>query len=277
MKRSREDQLLLPKDYLSRHTPEFGKAVRFILDKDPSLADIILKSDFPIYSINRKKINTLNECFVNLASGILSQQISGVAAKAIKARIVDLFKGEFPSYETLESIFKSKETEDIRKCGVSGRKLVYLESLVNYFCNESENIERLIKEGNAEEIVNELVKNVKGIGLWSAKMFLVTALQHPNVFTADDLGISRGCSNYLKTRPEVLKNIMTKRRKIKKSKIKHKNRNWTIYDEDIVEICAESFEPYRTVFMLILWRLSSTNMEAMIAAEKQFDDTKCDK
>lgn len=103
-------------------------------------------------------------------------------------------------------------------------------------------------------------------------MFLVTSLERMDVFAADDLGIARGCSKYLDCRPEILKELMSKRvqGKTKRSKIVHKKKNWKIYDEDIVEKCGEMFAPYRSIFMFILWRLSSTNIDALAKREKDF-------
>ena len=102
------------------------------------------------------------------------------------------------------------------------------------------------------------------------KMFLISGLKRMDVFAPEDLGIARGFSKYLSDKPELEKELMRERKVVKKSKIKHKKYNWKIYDDDIMEKCSETFSPYRSVFMFILWRLASTNTDAMMKAEENF-------
>ncbi|AGO13163.1 AaceriAFR011Wp [[Ashbya] aceris (nom. inval.)] len=263
MKRAREESGNIPVEYLSRHSGVFEEAVQFILTVDPSLLEIIVAKEFPQYLTETERQTTLESHFRHLANGIITQQISGAAARSIKSRVEQLFGGTFPHYADLQSKIEAGDTEGLRKCGLSARKVSYIKSLASYFTENEARLRQLFKEGSDAEIVDDLVRNVKGIGPWSAKMFLVTSLHRQDVFAADDLGIARGCSRYLTARPDVLKKLMGSRKAVKRSKIKHKNNNWRIFDEDIVESCGQLFEPHRTVFMFILWRLSSTNVEAL--------------
>ncbi|SCW04333.1 LAFE_0H11232g1_1 [Lachancea fermentati] len=262
MKREREEVVSLPIDYQSKHTEDFNSACKTILEIDPSLLDTIVSGDFPLFLKKEQELMTLNHHFTKLASSILSQQISGSAAMSIKKKVTELFAGSFPTYQDISKLIANGDTAKLRSCGLSGRKVLYLESLATYFNDNEDAIAVLLKQDD-DEIIEALVKNVKGIGPWSAKMFLVTSLERMNVFAPEDLGVARGCSRYLDSRPDVLKELLNKRVAIKRSKIKHKKSNWKIYDEDIVDKCGQLFAPYRTVFMFILWRLSSTDVDAM--------------
>ncbi|QHS72928.1 DNA-3-methyladenine glycosylase II [Saccharomyces paradoxus] len=262
----------LPEEYIARHEEKFNMACEYILEKDPSLFPLLKNNEFTLYLKETQVPDTLEEYFIRLASTILSQQISGLAAKSIKARVVSLYGGAFPDYKVLFEDFKDPvKSAKIAKCGLSKRKMIYLESLAAYFTERYKDVEKLFsQEDNDEEVINSLVTNVKGIGPWSAKMFLISGLKRMDVFAPEDLGIARGFSKYLSDKPELEKELMRERKVVKKSKIKHKKYNWKIYDDDVMEKCSEIFAPYRSVFMFILWRLSSTDTEAMMKAEKDF-------
>ncbi|CAI4038612.1 hypothetical protein SMKI_05G2230 [Saccharomyces mikatae IFO 1815] len=269
---SRFEKVALPEEYSFKHEEKFNVACQHILEKDPSLLPLLKNYEFSLYLKGTQVPDTLDGYFVRLASTILSQQISGIAAKSIKARVESLYGGTFPEYKVLFEDFKDPvKSAKIAKCGLSKRKMVYLESLATYFTERNEDVKRLFsQEDNDDEIINSLVTNVKGIGPWSAKMFLISGLKRMDVFAPEDLGIARGFSKYLSDKPELEKELMRERGVIKKSKIKHKKYNWKIYDDDVMEKCSQLFAPYRSVFMFILWRLSSTDTEAMIKVERDF-------
>ncbi|QLQ79577.1 hypothetical protein HG537_0C02240 [Torulaspora globosa] len=262
----------LPREFRDRHTVEFGLACDHILRIDPSLLETITRQDFPLFLKKDQPLQTLDHHYAKLASAIISQQISGAAARSIKAKLINKFGGEFPTpLQMHEQLTSPAGREMIRGCGLSGRKVEYLESLTEYFINNEEMIEKLFNsKGNDEEIVEQLTKNVKGIGRWTASMFLVSGLGSYDVFAVEDLGLARGCSNYLADKPTLVAKLTASRVAIKKSKIKHKKLNWKIYDEDVIELCAEQFAPYRTVLMFIFWRLASTNVDVLEKNETDF-------
>ncbi|CAG99504.1 DNA-3-methyladenine glycosylase II [Kluyveromyces lactis] len=273
MKRTRDDILKVDVDqeYLDQHIDSFRDGIEHILTIDPTLKEIIEHSPFTMFLKENVAKDSMDLYFNKLAGSIISQQISGAAAKNIRGRIVDMFDGTFPNYQTLHETFQdSKKKQAFKECGLSQRKLMYIESLVGYFFNNEDSIKDLFAFADDDKIIEELVANIKGIGPWSAKMFLVTGLHRLNVFAAEDLGIARGCSRYLEQRPEILKKLHSKRTLIKKSKIKHKSFKWKIHDEDVVELCGDLFSPHRTLFMFVLWRMSDTNMEVVINNEKRF-------
>ncbi|CEP63070.1 DNA-3-methyladenine glycosylase II LALA0_S07e01728g [Lachancea lanzarotensis] len=270
MKRSRSDTAQkLSEDFKERHIDNFNKGCEAILEIDPSLHDAISRKDFQLFLKKKQPDMTLNYHFLNLASSILAQQISGAAANSIKKKIIDRY-GHFPSFQETAELFRQSKSQELRECGLSARKVQYMESLANYFNDNEQEIKALLSKEN-DVIASELVSNVKGIGPWSAKMFLVTSMERLDIFAADDLGIARGCSKYLDARPDVVKDLMSKRGPvIKRSKIKHVKKNWKVYDEDIVEKCGELFAPYRTIFMFLMWRISDTNVEVMAKREDEF-------
>ena len=163
---SRFEKVALPEEYSFKHEEKFNVACQHILEKDPSLLPLLKNYEFSLYLKGTQVPDTLDGYFVRLASTILSQQISGIAAKSIKARVESLYGGTFPEYKVLFEDFKDPvKSAKIAKCGLSKRKMVYLESLATYFTERNEDVKRLFsQEDNDDEIINSLVTNVKGIG-----------------------------------------------------------------------------------------------------------------
>lgn len=271
MKKKSDELTQLPADYLERHTKVFADGLHHILLVDPSLRNIILTSDFPLFLSSRHDdVNNMQELFLNLANSIISQQISGAAADSIKKKIMRVYNDKFPTYQELYSLCLDKNEQMLRVCGLSRRKISYIKSLSDYFYNNEQALQILFSDPDDQKIEDELTKNIKGIGPWTAKMFLIIGLKRMNVFAVNDLGIAKGCSRYLDSRNDIVNQLVSNRVTIKKSRIKHKHKLWKIYDEDIIESCGFLFSPYRTIFMFILWRLSNTNLDAMIKNEKKF-------
>lgn len=261
---------ILPDDFLEKHSLEFHKACRHIIGIDKSLVEIILKGDFPLF-LKDKQQGNFQFCYDKLASAIISQQISGTAAKSIKKRLMDRFDNRFPGFREMhDELADVSKRQEIQKCGFSARKMEYIESLTNYFCEKEDSIKDLFANGTDDEIVEQLTKNVKGIGPWSSKMFLITGLSRMDVFAPDDLGIARGFSKYLSDKPLLVEELKRNRLSVKRSKIKHKKLNWVIYDDDLMEKFAAQFSPYRSVLMFVFWRMAATNVEAMANNEKEF-------
>ncbi|KAL3234612.1 DNA-3-methyladenine glycosylase [Nakaseomyces bracarensis] len=266
----------LSDEFLEKHVPEFQVACKKILGVDPTLIRYVLIKDFPLFLKSRPHVDDLHDKFTRLASAIISQQLSNSAARSIRERFVTLYDGKFPDHKTVKKDMDDPEKKEvIIKCGLSKKKGEYLISLANYFNDNEERIKVLFKdEDNDQEIMDDLVTNIKGIGPWSAKMFLMTGLYRMDIFAPDDVGIARGCANYLSTRPEILEKVMRNRGTIKKSKIKHKKFNWKVYDEDILDTLSSFFSPYRTVFSFLMWRMASTDIDAIIKTETDFTSTK---
>lgn len=138
------------------------------------------------------------DAFQSLAEAIIYQQLSGKAAGTILKRFVALFpETVFPSPEQVLKI----KTEKLRSAGLSGQKSAYLKDLAAKFKDGTINPKIFSKMSDTEII--EHVVAVKGIGEWTAQMFLMFTLARPDVLPTGDLGIQKGFQKLfaLRTRP----------------------------------------------------------------------------
>ena len=121
--------------------------------------------------------------FAALARAILYQQISGLAAKSIHDRLL----AKLPDGRLAPRGLADLDDADYRAAGVSGQKAKYLRSLAELTLAGKVRLTGL--DGWSDErIVEELVQ-VKGVGVWTAQMFLIFTLGRPDVLPADDLGV----------------------------------------------------------------------------------------
>ncbi len=132
-----------------------------------------------------------HDYFISLTKKIIYQQLSNKAASTIYYRFEKALNGKV----TPHSILKTK-TEKFREVGVSQQKTSYLFDLSQKFLNKELNLKN-IKDLKDEEIINELIK-VKGIGRWSAEMFLIFDLGRENVFSFGDQGLKKAIKNIYK-------------------------------------------------------------------------------
>jgi len=121
--------------------------------------------------------------FHALVGSIISQQISGKAAKAIHARLKAHLAPERITAETLLRI----RVSELRKAGLSAQKATYLKDLASRVADRSLRLDRIAQLPD-EEIIESLVQ-VKGVGVWTAQMFLIFSLGRLDVFPHADLGI----------------------------------------------------------------------------------------
>ena len=158
------------------------KAKKELIKKDKKLANII--KNYP-----KDFLYSKSDAFYTLARSIVGQQISVRAAQAVWDRFEKKSVNVTPK-NVLKMHFMS-----MKSCGLSRQKISYLKSLSKAFDND------LIKTNKwqyykDEEIINELVQ-IKGIGRWTAEMFLIFNLCRPDVFPVDDLGLIKGiCECY---------------------------------------------------------------------------------
>ena len=121
--------------------------------------------------------------FGTLVRSIVGQQISVKAADSIWAR----FSGALPAIEP-ESILATTP-EALRACGLSARKVEYISDLARHFSDGQIHVDRWNAMGDAE-IIAELTA-VRGIGVWTAEMFLIFNQLRPDVYPLDDIGVQR--------------------------------------------------------------------------------------
>ena len=120
-----------------------------------------------------------------LLRAIVGQQLSTKAARTIYGRVRDLFDGTTPSPERL----LEASVEDLRACGLSGRKVEYIRDLAAHVLSGELELDRLSDLGD-EEAIEEIVA-VRGLGQWTAEMFLLFHLERPDVLSGGDLGIRK--------------------------------------------------------------------------------------
>lgn len=134
-------------------------------------------------------LQTRRDAFTTLARSIVGQQSSVKAAQAVWERFVTLSRTLSPAH-----VLKLK-VDDMRAAGLSARKIDYLVDLALHFDNGKLHVKDW-ESMDDEAIIAELV-DIRGIGRWTAEMFLIFYLQRPNVLPLDDPGLITGISqNY---------------------------------------------------------------------------------
>ncbi len=121
--------------------------------------------------------------FQTLARAIVGQQISVKAADSIWARFAALMEAVAPAQ------LVELDPESIAGCGLSRRKVEYLVDLAGHFIDGRVEPSRWKRMGD-EDVIAELV-DVRGIGRWTAEMFLIFNLQRPDVWPVDDIGLQK--------------------------------------------------------------------------------------
>jgi len=158
--------------------PEYwDRAKRALARKDPVMA-AIMKRHPKVFMMRR------GEAFMTLARAICGQQISVKAAQSVWNRIVVCLDEKI----TPEAVI-AKDRKKLRACGLSDRKTEYIADLAQHFVDGKIH-EHKWPEMDDEAIIAELI-DVRGIGRWTAEMFLMFNLLRPDVFPLDDLGLQK--------------------------------------------------------------------------------------
>jgi DNA-3-methyladenine glycosylase II len=190
------------------------KAIRHLKRADPVLSAII-------EHVGPYKISYDEPAFASLAEAIVYQQLHGKAAATIFKRLTDLTGLPL----TPQGILKLSEAQ-MRSVGLSKQKLSYLRDLAAKTHSGEVDFARL-PDLPDDEVIKDLTQ-IKGIGVWTAHMFLMFALRRPNVLPTGDLGIQ-----------------MAIRKHYRKRKLPKPAQ---------MEKIARPWEPYRTVACWYLWR-----------------------
>lgn len=197
----------------SSYQDNIRKGVIF-LRKDPLLSDII-KQVGP-YTIKKKKNK-----FSALVEAIIFQQLTGKAANSILNNFVKLY-GSFPEPR---QVLETKE-QRLRSAGLSHMKIKYLWDLSQKVETNEINIKNLQRKSD-EEVIRQLTQ-IKGIGVWSAQMFLIFSLGRLDVLPVDDLGLKKGIMSVFG-----LENMPQRKE---------------------TERLASKWSPYRTIATWYLWK-----------------------
>lgn len=139
-------------------------------------------------------LESRGDAFTTLARSVVGQQISVKAAQSVWDKFAAL-----PRKLTPANVLKLK-VDDMRGAGLSARKIEYLVDLALHFDSGLVHVDAW-KDMDDEQIIEELVA-IRGIGRWTAEMFLIFHLMRPNVLPVDDLGLLNGISvNYFSGDP----------------------------------------------------------------------------
>jgi len=190
------------------------RALAHLKNSDPVLAGIIARVG-PVKPAFREPT------FHALARAIVYQQLNGKAARTIFERFEAAAGGELTPQSVL-----ALSPEQMRACGLSRQKLSYLRDLAEKTLGGEVVFERLPEMSDADVIAH--LTRVKGIGVWSAQMFLMFALRRPNVMPTGDYGIRAA-----------MKKAYRKRQLPKPKEMLRIARRW---------------EPYCTLACYYLWR-----------------------
>jgi DNA-3-methyladenine glycosylase II len=173
---------------IERVTPEYwDEARRYLTRKDR-----VMKRLIPQFGT--ACLQSRGDAFTTLARSIVGQQISVKAAQSVWERFEKL-----PKRMTPAMVLKLK-VDDMRAAGLSARKIEYLVDLALHFDSGAIHVESW-RDMDDEAIIGELV-GIRGIGRWTAEMFLIFHLMRPNVLPLDDVGLITGISkNYFSGDP----------------------------------------------------------------------------
>lgn len=158
------------------------RAKKYLSQKDTKLSKIIQSHE--------GCLTTKSDPFYSLCKSIIGQQISVKAADSVWNKLTKKCKRISP-----KRINELKKT-DLLICGLSRQKAEYLRVLSDNFLNKSFNVSRLKTMGD-EEVIKYLCKN-KGIGIWTAEMFLIFNQNRPNIFPEQDIGLLKAISKSYK-------------------------------------------------------------------------------
>jgi len=153
---------------------------------DPVMAGLVERlGEMSIAERQRRRGVTKPDAYGALLRTIVGQQLSTKAARTIHERVLALFAGRTPSPEELLAVSE----EELRAAGLSGRKVSYIRDLATHVLNGELELDRL-DDLSDDEVIEEIVA-VRGLGRWSAEMFLMFHLGRPDVFSGGDLGLRR--------------------------------------------------------------------------------------
>ncbi len=195
-------------------TPDYWlQACRSLSRRDPVFRKLV--KAYPGVSLRSR-----GDAFQTLARAIVGQQISVKAAESIWLRVVAAVHQVRP-----KTLLKSS-SDKLRAAGLSTRKVEYLKDLAHHFAGGMIDESRWLTQTDAE-IIADLIR-VKGIGRWSAEMFLIFYLLRPDVLPIDDIGLQRAIQL-------------------------HYNGAQRLTRDEMLEI-GKSWQPWSTVATWYLWR-----------------------
>ena len=198
------------------------KAKKILSKRDPVLRKIIKK-------YKKGFLTTRNKPFFSLCRTVIGQQVSVASADSIWSKFSKKCKGSIKPRVVLKI-----SSRNLKSAGLSRQKISYLKIIARAFENKSFNVREIKKMDDAKAI--EYITKLKGLGVWSAEMFLMFNLNRQDIFPTKDIGLLRAISKNYKTTYPTSKRFLEKISKLHSG--------------------------YRTVFTWYMWRsIDPTDVE----------------
>ena len=161
----------------------WNKGIIYLSNKDKVLKKLI-------QTYRNEYLNLNSNYFHSLINSIIGQQISVSAADSMKTKFFKLKRNITP--QTVSKL----RTTDLRKCGLSRQKILYIRNISKFFLQNKKFIKN-INKSSEEEIYNNLIE-IKGVGNWTIHMFLMFSYGSSNIFPTGDLGFLKAISKLYK-------------------------------------------------------------------------------
>ena len=204
---------------MKRSPAYWQKAKKILSKRDPVLRRIIKKYQTGF-------LTTKNNPFLSLCRTIVGQQISTKAADSVWFKFEKKCKKNIVPKTVLKL-----PSRTLKSAGLSHQKVTYLKNIAKSFIDKSFNV-RELKKMNDNEAIDYITK-LKGLGVWSAEMFLMFSLNRPDIFPLKDIGLLRAISkNYKVSYPP---------------------------NEKFLKKISKLHTGYRTVFTWYMWRSIDPN------------------
>jgi len=184
--------------------------------------DKVLKKLIQTY--RNEYLNLNSNYFHSLINSIIGQQISVSAADSMKTKFFKLKRNITP--QTVSKL----RTADLRKCGLSRQKILYIRNISNFFLQNKKFIKNINKTSE-EEIYNNLIE-IKGVGNWTIHMFLMFSYGSSNIFPTGDLGFLKAISKLYKVQLP-----------ISEKKLKLLYKKWSPYSSQATWYLWRSLDP----------------------------------
>ena len=195
----------------------WNKGINYLSNKDKVLKKLIK-------TYKNEHLNLNNNYFHSLINSIIGQQISVSAADSMKNKFFNIKTNITPL-----SVSKFK-TNDLRKCGLSRQKILYIRNISKFFI-ENKSFIKNIEKYSEDEIFNRLIQ-IKGVGKWTIHMFLMFSYGSPNIFPIGDLGFLKAISK-----------LYNHKLPISERKLKHLNKKWSPYSSQATWYLWRSLDP----------------------------------
>lgn len=198
---------------------DFNTGIKF-LQRDKYLGPVIRKMEPPFFPKEK-------DYFQSLAKYIIYQQLSIIAARKIYERFIFLFDNNSITPKN----FKKKSIISLRNIGISKSKIMYITEVANIFIDDCFFLSNINNLKN-KDIIN-ILTSIKGVGPWTANMFLMFTMHRLDIFAVNDLGIKKGIQRLFKLNDLPSNDFMLK--------------------------ISDKWSPYRTIACLYLWKIIDGN------------------